>query len=240
MSERPDISVIIPTLNEASELEGTIDSVLEAFGDSAEIIVVDGGSTDGTADRARRRAQVIRSAPGRGRQLNAGAATARGEVLLFLHADTWLHPASAANLESALADREVVGGCFRVQLRGPTSDRWIARALAAAINLRTRWLRTASGDQAIFTRHAVFQRVGGFPTLALFEDVLFFRELRRAGRVVLLGTPVRTSDRRWRERGYLRTIADHLFRRTLFLLGVPPEQLARGYHDGRPAGRAGV
>lgn len=190
---------------------------------------MDGGSADGTPDAARGRARVVESAPGRGRQLNAGARAARGNVLVFLHADTWLDPAAGDALVAALARPGVVGGCFRVQLRGPSSQRLIARSLAAAINARTRWLRTATGDQAIFARRSAFERIGGFRTIDLFEDVIFYRELRRLGEVTVLGPPVRTSDRRWRRHGYLRTIATHLTLRSLFYAGAAPERLARLY-----------
>ncbi len=214
-------------MGEAGELPKTLDSVKAALGEAAEIIVADGGSRDGTAEIARGRARLLESAPGRGRQLNAGARAARGDVLLFLHADTWLSPGTDAAITRALARAEVVGGCFKITIRGPSARRSIARALAAAINARTRLFRTATGDQAIFCRRSAFEAAGGFPNRDLFEDVMFYRRLRRLGAVALLEPAVRTSDRRWRERGYVRTIVTRLVLRLLFVLGVSSESLAR-------------
>lgn len=230
--EEPLISVIIPTLNEADELPGTLDSVHAAL-HRAEIIVVDGGSRDATRQRAAGRARVLETTPGRGQQLNAGIQAARGELLLFLHADTRLSPGAERALRASRMRPEVVGGCFELGLRGPTADRFPARVLARAINLRSRWLKTATGDQAIFARAETCRQVGGFPDLPLFEDVLFFRRLRKAGQVVVLRPPVQTSDRRWRRDGYLRTIATHLRLRLLFFLGIPPTRLIGDYHRSR-------
>ena len=194
-----------------------------------QIVIADGGSKDRTAELARVRADVVTSAPGRGRQLNAGAESAAGDVYLFLHADTQLDPGAEAAIADALAEPDVVGGCFEVRFRGPSAGRPIARQLAAAINWRTRVLKTATGDQAIFARRTAFEQVGGFPADDLFEDVLFYRRLKRLGKVVVLEPAVRLSDRRWRQLGYYRTIATHLLLRTLFRLGVPPATLARFY-----------
>ncbi len=105
--------------------------------------------------------------------------------------------------------------------------------LARSINTRSRWLKTATGDQAIFARRRAFDRIGGFSDEELFEDVLFYRALRRSGTVVLLDPPARTSDRRWRQRGYPRTIAKHLLLRVMFWVGVSPARLARGYPAAR-------
>lgn len=229
----PPLSIVLPTLNEAVELPATLRAVRSTFGGKAEIIVADGGSDDGTVEIATAEARVVRSAAGRGRQLNAGAAVATAPTLLFLHADT--HPAEGArkSLEKSLTDGAVVGGCFELALRGPTADRPIARILTAAINLRTRLLRTATGDQGIFVRRTTFEEIGGFANHDLFEDVLFFRRLRRRGKVVVVRPPVRTSDRRWREHGYLRTILIHWSLRLLFALGLPPRKLSALYRDRR-------
>ncbi len=195
--------------------------------------MADGGSDDGTRAVAAARARLVEAPRGRGRQLNAGARAARGDVLLFVHADTWLSPGSGDALTRALVRDEVAGGCFKVALRGPSAGRPIARLLARGINTRSRLLKTATGDQAIFARRDAFDRIGGFSEGELFEDVLFYRALRRSGAVVLLDPPARTSDRRWRQRGYPRTIAKHLLLRFLFLVGVSPARLARGYPAAR-------
>lgn len=221
--------MIIPTLDEAAELPATLDSVAESLGPGVEVIVVDGGSRDGTDRIAALRARLIRAPGGRGRQLAAGAAAAHGGVLMFLHADTWLSPGTDRVLASIARDESVVGGCFEVSLRGPSGGRAIARFLAWAIGWRSRRLKTATGDQAIFAKRWAYERAGGFGPEELFEDVLFYRRLRRLGEVVTLDPPVRTSDRRWRRRGYTRTIAQHLVLRLLLLLGTPAAHLARLY-----------
>jgi rSAM/selenodomain-associated transferase 2 len=225
-------------LNEAGQLPATIASVVAALGPRAEIIVVDGGSTDGTAqtlgDRGSEagpggQVRLMGSRPGRGRQLAAGSRGARGDVLLFLHADTWLERGAGEALALALSRPGVVGGCFELALRGPTAGRFVARLLGRAVSARSRIFRTATGDQAIFCRRDAYERCGGFTADELFEDVIFFRRLRRLGTVVVLKPPARTADRRWRAHGYARTILTHLGLRLLFLLGVPPDRLARLY-----------
>lgn len=228
---KPEISVIIPTLNEATQLPGALESVRRALGGTAEIVVADGGSSDGTLDAVGAGVRAVSAPAGRGQQLNAGARCASGDTLLFLHADTQLDPRAGKSLAEALARSDVVGGCFKLTLHGPTAGRLIARLLCRAINARSRWLSTATGDQAIFVRRTTFERIGGFPAADLFEDVLLYRSLRRYGKVVLLDPPVLTSDRRWSRDGYLRTIAVHLTLRLLFQLGASPRQLARLYES---------
>ncbi len=194
---------------------------------------MDGGSSDKTRETvthwADRGTRLIESQPGRGHQLRLGAEAARGETLVFLHADTWLDPEAGTAISRAMADPSVVGGCFNLAIRGPTAQRWISRVLTRAINARTKTFRTATGDQGIFCRRDAYARSGGFTVDELFEDVIFYRSLRRSGKVVVLEPPVHTSDRRWRANGYLRTIATHLGLRLLFLLGVAPKRLARIY-----------
>lgn len=232
-ARRPAVSVIIPTLDEADELPATLESVRQALGENIEIIVVDGGSKDGTAQRAAREATVIASAPGRGCQLAVGAESASADLLLFLHADTWLSPGAGASLLQASARPEVAGGCFELSIRGPDAQRPVARLLARAINWRSRVFGTATGDQAIFVKRWAYERTGGVPAENLFEDVLLYRRIRRLGEVLVLDPPVRTSDRRWRTQGYPRTIGLHLLLRLLFLLRVPPAWLASLYRRSR-------
>lgn len=239
-SGEPRLSVVVPTLDEAAEIGATLDSIVRSLGPETEIIVVDGGSRDATPTIAARRARLLRAPPARGVQLNKGALAASGEGLIFLHADTRLQPGAGTALRDALRQDDVVGGCFEVRLWGPTAGKLIARALARAINLRSRWLRSATGDQAIFCRRDVFSRLGGFPELSLFEDVIFYRRLAETGRVAVLDPPVLTSDRRWRRSGYFRTIALHLWLRSLFLLGVRPARLARLYRPEEKGIDAGV
>jgi hypothetical protein len=172
----------------------------------------------------------VESPAGRGRQLDAGARAAAGDTLLFLHADTWLDRGAGDALTVALARPAVVGGCFQLELRGPSAGRRSARLLAWAINARSRVLGTATGDQAIFCRRDAYDHSGGYVSEDLFEDVIFYRRLGRLGELTVVGSAVRTSDRRWRAHGYLRTAATHVGLRLLFLLGVAPDRLARLYN----------
>lgn len=230
----PDVSVVIPALNEEEEVLPALRSARRAFGDDAELVVVDGGSGDGTVRRARRQARVLTTGPCRGRQLDAGGRAARGDALVFLHADTRLPPGSGGAVRRALEEPGVVGGCFRFALRPPAPpwSRWAA--LQAAVRLRTRLLGTATGDQAIFTTARAFRRASGYPHQPLFEDVAFVRRLRRLGRFRPVRAAARTSRRRWEEEGFAATVARHWLLRGAHALGVPPERLDAWYR--RPGG----
>lgn len=224
-----DISVIIPTLDEEAQIAGAVAS---ARGPGvAEIIVVDGGSRDATVRIARQHAdRVLSTAPGRAGQMNVGAAAARGDVLLFLHADTRLPPGFAAAVLGALAEPAVVGGRFDVRLVPATP---LLRLVAALMNRRSRWSRIATGDQGLFARRAVFEALGGFPVIPLMEDVAFTRALKRCGRIACLREQVETSSRRWLRNGPVRTILLMWWLRLLYACGVPPERLKQRYADTR-------
>lgn len=226
------LSVVVPALNEAGEIEATLRAARLALGLDTELLVADGGSRDGTRERAGRHARVTVSPPGRGRQLNAGAREATSEILLFLHADTHLPSGARAALEAALADPGVVGGAFHFALHGPLASKRIGRLLQRGVNARCRLFRSATGDQAIFCRRTAFEAVGGYAEIPLFEDAVFYRELRRRGRVVLLPVAAATSDRRWRTRGVGRTTVLHAFLRIAYHAGVDPHRLARWYGGG--------
>jgi rSAM/selenodomain-associated transferase 2 len=222
-------SIVIPTLNEAGNIADALASARASFGDSAECIVVDGGSTDETvliADRAG--ARVFTASGGRGAQMSAGAATAKGNVLLFLHADTRLPRSARERMDAALADADVAGGAFRLSFREDDLP-FTMRMIAASINARSLLFRTATGDQAIFARADVLKRTGNVPLVPLFEDVLLFRALRRAGKVVLIDATVETSARLWLRHGPLRVMMLHLSFRALHKAGVSPHTLARWY-----------
>jgi rSAM/selenodomain-associated transferase 2 len=232
----PRYSVVIPTLQEEAHLQRAIESALIAYRDDCEIVVVDGGSTDATRDIARRYGRVLVRSGGRGSQLNAGAARAIGDVLIFLHADTRVEASSGAEIERALRSRSVAGGCHLFRVDPPaTSLRF--RLLEAGVNLRSRAFGTATGDQAIFARRGCFEEIGGFPDYPIFEDVTLVRRLRRIGRFELLEVAAHTSRRRWEESGFLRTVALHWLLRGAYRMGVKPRRLARRYAgaDGRPA-----
>jgi rSAM/selenodomain-associated transferase 2 len=196
-----------------------------------EIIVVDGGSRDATAEIARAHADVVlTSARGRALQMNAGAAAARGDVLLFLHADTRLPAGFAAAVCAALADPAIAGGRFDVSLVPTTL---LLRLVAGLMNMRSRLSRIATGDQAIFVRRAVFEQMGGFAAMPLMEDVAFTVALKRQGRVACLRERVETSSRRWLRDGPVRTILLMWWLRLLYFCGVAPERLRRRYADTR-------
>ncbi len=219
------LSVVVPTLNEETVLAQTLARARD--GDAHEVIVVDGGSRDATRTVAARFTdRVLVTEPGRARQMNAGAAVAIGDVLLFLHADTLLPAGFADAIARALADQAVIGGRFDVHLDG--RNRWLP-LIAAAINLRSRLTRIATGDQAIFVRRAVFEALGGFPLVPLLEDVRFTAALKRRGGIACLRERVATSARRWEQRGVTRTILLMWALRLGHALGVAPERLQRFY-----------
>jgi rSAM/selenodomain-associated transferase 2 len=224
-----DISVVIPALNEEDSLAATVAS---ARGPQVrEVIVVDGGSSDRTLALAERLADRVLAGPrGRAVQMNAGAAAAGGDVLLFLHADTRLPENFAAAVLFALGDPGAVGGRFDVWLQ-PSSP--LLALTSALINLRSRLSRIATGDQAIFVRRGVFEDLGGFPPLPLMEDVAFSRSLKRAGRIVCLRERVISSSRRWQRDGVVRTILLMWSLRLLYFCGVSPARLRRVYSDRR-------
>jgi rSAM/selenodomain-associated transferase 2 len=216
----------VPTLNEADVVEQTL---RRARHPEAELLVVDGGSTDATVAIARAHAEVL-EAPERGRaaQMNVGAAAAEGSVLLFLHADTLLPDGYAEEIRVALQNAGTVGGRFDVRLDAPGV---LYAVIGTMISIRSRLSRLSTGDQGIFVRRTVFETIGGFPPVPLMEDVAFSRALRRAGRIACVRARATTSARRWQRHGVLRTIALMWALRALYAAGVPPHVLRRLYPD---------
>jgi rSAM/selenodomain-associated transferase 2 len=204
---KPVVSIIIPTLDEAHTICPTLASI--ATNQAAwEVIVVDGGSSDGTADLAEQRgARLVRAAQrNRAIQMNEGRRLAEGEVLLFLHADTFIPPVALLGITNSLLDRHVAGGAFA---RRYASESLFLRMTCLLAELRGRAFGWFLGDQAIFVRTKVFDALGGFRALELFEDLDFSRRLKRAGRVVTLRPPVVSSARRFSSRGpILGTLSD--------------------------------
>jgi rSAM/selenodomain-associated transferase 2 len=225
------ISVIIPTLNEEHTIPASLSRLRQpAF---TEIVIVDGGSHDSTLARAATiapTARILSTQKGRARQMNAGAAAATGDVLLFLHADTLLPLSAGAEIEAALQDPEVVGGRFDARLDQDSGLFWL---ICRMMNWRSRFTGIATGDQAPFLRRRVFEASGGFPDIPLMEDVAFSKNLKRAGRVVALRSCVITSGRRWQQHGVLRTVLLMWWLRLLFFLGVTPDRLKQWYPDTR-------
>ena len=227
--------MIIPALDEEASIARAIRSCREAG--PCEVIVVDGGSCDRTVEIARGRADAVIAAPrGRAAQMNAGAAVARGEVLLFLHADTLLPGGSVPVVRRTLQDPAVIGGAFRVRLAAsPGAGRYLRAALGITgrmIGARGGVSRSYSGDQAIFVRAETFRSVGGYPEIPLMEDVELSRRLRRAGKTVLLPLRVETSGRRWEAWGPLRAVLFMWRLRIGYLLGKTPSRCAEAYRRG--------
>jgi rSAM/selenodomain-associated transferase 2 len=228
------ISVIIPTLDEEEALPSTIRSCRAAG--ECEVIVADGGSRDGTEEVARALADRFVAAPrGRACQMNAGAAVAGGDVLLFLHADTLLPPCGLDAIRLATRDPRVAGGAFRVFLLPSPGAGAYARAVlrltGRMINLRAAWTRSFTGDQAIFLRAEAFRESGGYPGIPLMEDVELSRAMRRRGRIVLLPNRVGTSGRRWEAWGPCRTILRMWRLRLGYALGMTPDRCAELYRS---------
>ena len=229
------ISVIIPALDEEASIARVIRSCREAG--PGEVIVVDGGSRDRTAEIARARADAVIAAPrGRAAQLNAGAAAARGKVLLFLHADTLLPGGSVPAVLGALQDPAVIGGAFRVRLATSSgAGRYVRAALGITgrmIGARAGVTRAFTGDQAIFVRAEAFRAVGGYPEIPLMEDVELSRRMRRTGKTVLLPLRVESSGRRWEAWGPLKTVLFMWRLRIGYLLGRAPSRCAEAYRRG--------
>jgi rSAM/selenodomain-associated transferase 2 len=226
------LSVVVPVLDEARRI-GEHLAALRGVAGIDEVVVVDGGSRDDTLAIARRvpGVRVITAPRGRGVQLNAGARAARGDVLLFLHADAVLPPDAALLVGRALDDPGVVAGAFRLHTVAESGARWLGPLLRLA-DLRSRVTRLPYGDQAVFVRRAVFERVGGFPDQPLMEDVELARRLRRVGRISTVPGVVRVSGRRFLKHPVRAVLAMRAFP-LLYRLGVSPARLARLYGDPR-------
>ena len=221
------LSVVMPALDEAAGIGHSLRALAALRQAGVEVIVVDGGSADATAALARPLAdQVLNSPRGRALQMNAGAAAAQGDMLLFLHADTRL-PADALTLmQGAAVDARHAWGRFDVDIDG--RSRWL-KIVAFMMNQRSRLTGIATGDQAIFVRRTAFVAVGGYPVQPLMEDIELSHRLRRIGAPLCLRARVCTSGRRWEAHGVWRTIALMWRLRLLYWLGTPAERLAAKY-----------
>jgi len=219
----PRLSIVVPVLDEAAGISAALRALAPLRARGHEVIVADGGSSDGTPALCAGHADAVIAAPrGRARQMNAGAARARGEVLLFLHADTLLPPDADATVLRAGA----AWGRFDVRISGRSA---LLPVVAMLMNARSRRTGIATGDQAIFVRRALFDAVGGFPDQPLMEDIELSRRLRAHARPACLRERVVTSGRRWDQRGAWRTIVLMWTLRLRYWLGASPEVLARAY-----------
>ncbi|WP_246840971.1 TIGR04283 family arsenosugar biosynthesis glycosyltransferase [Hahella sp. CCB-MM4] len=223
----PNISIVIPVLNEEASIASFLRLLQPSRANGAEVILVDGGSTDGTRKAAEAFCdKVIDSEKGRARQMNAGAAVARGNLLLFLHADTQL-PESFLDLLSKFQQSPKQWGRFNVSLSG---SKLMFSVISFMINWRSRISGIATGDQAIFVKRSAFDQVGGFSDIPLMEDVDLCKKLLKFSRPFCISEPVITSSRRWEVHGTWRTIFLMWKLRWKFALGVPPEVLVKEYY----------
>ncbi|RMH15719.1 MAG: glycosyltransferase [Gammaproteobacteria bacterium] len=229
MSRQTTLTVVIPTRNEATQITRTLMALLPLRHAGHEIIVIDGESSDNTAELAWSYCdQVITSSPGRARQMNAGAEKASGHLLLFLHADTRLSRQAIKHLEELIKHFEgrSFWGRFDVRLSGQSL--WF-RIIERCMNLRSRLTGIATGDQGLFVTTDLFQKVGGFPDIPIMEDIALSKALRKLQRPVCLKDKLVTSSRRWEQRGILRTILLMWGLRLGYFLGVSPDRLKRYY-----------
>ncbi len=217
------LTVIVPTLNEAAHLAASLSSLPR----EAEVVVCDGGSVDETLSMSTRSgARVVTGSRGRARQMNRGADAARGDTLLFLHADCTLGPDAYDQIQTALDNDDVVGGSFRMSIRDAS---WGLSWIAATSNARARYLQTPYGDQALFVRRSAFEKLGGFPDIPFMEDVALVRKLKRLGKLVCVDETGTTGARHWKQLGPARTTLLNWSMVTLYLLGVPAERLEPYY-----------
>jgi rSAM/selenodomain-associated transferase 2 len=249
MAKSPTLSIILPVLNEGQGIAQTLLTLAPLRARGVQVIVVDGGSSDDTVEQARQALQapihsdptlqaarddsrdaplwqVISSPPGRAAQMNAGAQHAVGSTLLFLHADTHLPPAADTLVARALNRGSHHWGRFDVRIAG---QHGMLRLIAALMNVRSRLSGIATGDQVLFMTRAAFDKVGGFPTQPLMEDIEISKRLLRLSRPACLRQQVLTSGRRWETRGVWRTVLLMWRLRFAYWRGTPPERLAELY-----------
>ncbi len=223
----PLLSIIIPSLNESDTICNTVKSALR--GSNVEVIVCDGGSRDGTPALAEEAGARVLISPkrGRGHQLNMGALCAKGEILLFLHADTLLPAGFDSLIRDAVNKYEADGGAFQLSIDGNGLGFRIVEAMA---NIRSKWWRMPYGDQAFFIKRPVFRRLGGYKEIPFMEDFDFIRRFRKEQRLVILSAKIVTSGRRWRNHGLLKTTILNQLIIAAYLCGVSPQRLAGIYY----------
>ena len=225
------LSIIVPCLDEAQGISGALSALAPLRARGAEVIVVDGGSGDGTPERAAPFADLVIAAPrGRASQMNAGAARARGETLLFLHADSLLPDAADALIVEGLNRSRRGWGRFDVVIAGRHP---LLRVVERLMNLRSRLTGIATGDQAIFATRSLFTAVGGYPEIALMEDIALSKHLKQYGPPLCLRHRLTTSGRRWEKHGVLSTILRMWRLRLAYWLGADPRKLAMRYDTNR-------
>ena len=220
------LTIVMPVLNEAAGIGAALAALAPYRRRGVEVIVADGGSQDGTPDLASPAADIVIASPrGRSHQMNAGASAAHGDILLFLHADTFLPDDADRLVIDALAHSGRARGRFDVHIEGGG----LLRLISFAMNWRSRLTGIATGDQAMFVTRTAFENAGGFPAIALMEDVALSAKLKRLSRPCVVRARVTTSARRWRQHGPLRTVLLMWRLRLKFFFGADPAKLARAY-----------
>ena len=221
------ISIIIPAFNEEKIISKNLSHLAE-LQSKAELIIVDGESSDRTKEIAHKVGTVITSKKGRAVQMNKGAFSSTGEVLLFLHADTYIHSETLGNIESVMKDEEILGGCLtqRMDKEGVS-----LRFFEGFGNVRARLTRVFYGDQGIFVRKKVFNQIGAFPEVPVMEDVIFTKKLRKKGKTKVLSDKVIVSPRRIEEKGIMRTFLLYSLMNMMYWFKFPLEKICKVYGD---------
>ena len=222
------ISLIVPVLNEEEVLRENFRH-LEALKKDSEIIFVDGGSSDGTMEIAGKLGKALKSSKGRALQMNCGAREAKGDMLLFLHADSYIEEKTLSAAYERIKDG-AIGGCFTQRLN---NDKPIYRIIETIGNRRARARKIFYGDQGIFVRKDIFFNLGGFPHVSVMEDVIFSQKLNRLGRVDVLDELIYVSTRRWERGGFFNTNLAYMVMALLFYLRVPLSIIKKLYRDVR-------
>ena len=222
------ISIVIPVYNEETAINRALSAL--PFGEGIEVIVVDSQSDDRTMDVVYQYpVKIVTSPRGRALQMNAGASAAKGDVLLFLHADCVVERIGLKEIEKQVSFN-FVGGCFTHKI---DSSKWIYRWIEASGNLRAEIFKIFYGDQAIFVRRDIFERIGGFEAVPLFEDAIFSRKLRHMGKTIVLDFQAAVLPRRWEKKGVARTTFLNWVLTFGFMMGISTDRLAKLYKNVR-------
>ncbi|QDP41348.1 TIGR04283 family arsenosugar biosynthesis glycosyltransferase [Radiobacillus deserti] len=222
------LSVIIPVWNEIDHLRPLLETLSKHK--QIEIIIADGGSTDGTAELASEYGQVVSSKRGRASQMNKGAEAATGKILWFLHADSKIEDHMAQSICFTMEDSNILGGGFSIQF---DDSSFLLKMIAVGSNIRARFFHIYFGDQAFFVRKSVFDEMGGFPKVSLMEDWLISKKMKKRGKLQHLRGPIYASARRFKKNGIIRTFVTMQLIKILFVLGVSTATLERVYQRER-------
>ena len=226
----PTISIVIPVYNEAKVLPHAFEMIHALSLSEDEVVFVDGGSTDATQRLIQAEGfTCFKSSLGRARQMNHGAHVANSEIILFLHADTSLYSSNLSSIRKAYTEG-FRSGRFNVKLEPSSISSCF---ISFFINIRSKWSKISTGDQAMFVRRDIFESLGGFKDIPLMEDIELSKRLKKLGKVACLTNKVATSSRRWEQNGLIRTVLLMWKLRFLYWIGVSPEKLAKMYRDTR-------